>query len=193
MQVVVREPEAHQDAGYPQLLIEEADDGDGAAGTNVDRLPAKDAPHRLGGGADERIVGIDERRRGQVNQLDLRRDAPGAHAGNRLAELLQRFLRQLVRDQPHADLRGGARRDHGLGSLARKAAADAVDLQSRPGPETLEQRDLRLANQFLYFHLLVLVLLHVEWQTGPGRPLLGTGRTDAVVESRNQDVTVAVL
>src|ERR1035437_3738431 len=41
VQVVVGESETHHDAGDPQVAVEDADDGDGTAAADVDRLLAE--------------------------------------------------------------------------------------------------------------------------------------------------------
>src|ERR1700722_11798063 len=59
VKIVVRQTEAHQDGGALQLADEVADDGDGAAAADEDRLLAEDLVHGLGGGADKGVVGAD--------------------------------------------------------------------------------------------------------------------------------------
>ena len=65
-------------------------------------------------------------------------------------DLLGRFLRVLIRHQAGADLRDRFGRDDRLGALPREAAADAVYLEARSGPNTFEQRHSRFPDQFLH-------------------------------------------
>ena len=75
--VVVGQAEAHHDAGHAEMAVEVADDGNGAAGADEDRLLAPDLMERARGGLDVRIVDADQAGVAGVNQPHLDIDAGG--------------------------------------------------------------------------------------------------------------------
>src|ERR1035437_1633364 len=57
---VVGQAEAHHDAGHAQIAIKIANDGDGAAGADKDRVFSPDLFEGAGGGLDEGVVDADQ-------------------------------------------------------------------------------------------------------------------------------------
>ncbi len=89
--VVVWEAKTHQDAGDAEGTLEEADDGDGAAGPDIDGPAAEGFGEGGGSFGDQRMVGIDEGGRGGVVEAELGGDAGGGGGGDGGAELVDGF------------------------------------------------------------------------------------------------------
>ena len=75
--VVVGEAEAHHHAGNAQIAVKIADDGDGAAGADEDRLLAPDLAQGGGGSLNVGVIDPDQTGVAGVNQADLNIDAGG--------------------------------------------------------------------------------------------------------------------
>src|SRR5204863_9448277 len=121
---------------------------------------------------DDRIVGSHQRWSGAVNWLELRRDAFRTGGPHCCGELRSGFIGTLVGHKACADFGHRASRDHGLSPLAGEASANTVHLEGWARPETLEQRDVWLADEFACTHLLGGIVGFVERQTGPSLALL---------------------
>src|SRR5438105_69737 len=117
----------------------------------------------------------------------------GTRAAHGLLDLRCRFLGDLVGHQARADLGYCSRGDYGLRSFSDETAADTVDLQRRPCPEALEQRDAGLTHQLAGSHFVASVGGFVEGESRPGFPLLGARRPDLRVKSWNEDAAVAIF
>src|ERR1019366_1696271 len=66
VQVVVRQPEAHHDAGDAQVAVENSHDGNRPARADVHRLLAEDLLHGFGRRVDERVGGGGQRGRARA-------------------------------------------------------------------------------------------------------------------------------
>ena len=81
----------------PRSRIEVADDGDGAAAADEDRLLAEDVVHGRGGGADVGVVGGDDDGVAHVDEAHVERDAFGAEGLDVGLVLARRFRRESCR------------------------------------------------------------------------------------------------
>src|SRR5205807_8634361 len=104
----------------------------------------------------------------------------------------QHRLRPLVRDQPHADLRGRPRGDDGLGPRARIPAGDSVDLQRGTRPAALENAVPLFARRGLDPQALEVPLV-TKPQLGPGAPLRLAGRLHRSIVPGDGHAGLAVL
>jgi len=191
--VVVGQAEAHHDAGDAEMAVKVADDGDGAAGADEDRLLAPNLFQRPRGRLDVGVVDGNQAGVAGVNQAHFDIDAGGGdllhigfvegkgagrgHAGN----------------QAHGDLGEGFGGDDRLGAGADEAAGDAVHVEGGPRPGALQNAEADLADQRARADLGDAILLLVEGQAVPCGQLLGAGRNDVVVEAGDEDVAVLVL
>src|ERR1700678_2506968 len=75
VEIVIRQAEAHHDAGKAEMASEIAHDGDGAAGADEDRILAPNFVQSAGGGLDIGVVHGNQARLAGVNQAHLDVDA----------------------------------------------------------------------------------------------------------------------
>ena len=99
----------------------------------------------------------------------------------------------LLRDQPKADLGGGAGRDHRLGARAGEAAGDAMHFKRRPGPDALKHGIAALARQFRRTDLGPQELVCIEWQALPACFLGGRRGLNVVVDAGETDHALGVF
>ena len=125
--IVVGEAETHENARNAEGTLEEADDGDGAAGADIDGLATEGGGEGGGGFGDQRMAGIDEGGRGGVVEAEFGGDAGGGGGGNGGAELFDGFEGVLVGDEAGADFGIGLGGDDSFAAFADEAADDAVD------------------------------------------------------------------
>lgn len=189
--VVVGEAETHQDARDAERTQEETDDGDGAAGTDIDGLAAEGFGERRGGLGDERVTGVDDGGRGGVVEAELGGDAGRGGGGDGGAELVDGFQGVLVGDEAGADFGVGVGGDDGLAAFADEAADDAVDFESGAGPGAREDVEAGFAGEDGGADLGYAVVLFVEGEAGPGGEFFGGGGADGVVEAGDEQVAVA--
>src|SRR5579885_3081270 len=147
MQSIVGQAETHEDGGDSQMRGEVAHNGDGPSAAYEHGLAPKDVGESFRGHADRWMIRIDADGRRRAQDADA-----GLNAGRRvvlyeLFECRHDFVRFLIRNQPHADLRGGLCGDYGLRSRRRITAGDAVHFQRGPRPGALEYGISRLAGQ----------------------------------------------
>src|SRR5205823_9177892 len=63
VKIVIRKSEAHHDAGYTQELVEDADNRDASARSNVNGISSEGLLQSFGGRMDEGIIGVSQRGR----------------------------------------------------------------------------------------------------------------------------------
>jgi len=191
MAVVVRKAEAHENAGDAERSLEEADDGDGAAGADIDSLAAEGFREGGGGFGDERMVRVDDGGWGGVVEAEFGGDAGGGGGGDRLAELFDGFEGVLIGDQAGADFGVGLGGDDGLAAFADEAANDTVDFECGAGPGAHEDVEAGFAGEGGRSDFGEAVVLFVEGEAGPGAEFFGRGGADGVVEAGDEQVAVA--
>src|SRR5579872_362925 len=130
VKVVVGQAPSHQDAFQADRLLQRADDWNGAAGAGQDGRAAEGPFQGRLSGADKPALGRHHHGVAAVDETDLELDAGRCELQDALPIKLEYALPALLRDQPHADLRTGLGRNHGLGPLAGKAALYAIDRKS---------------------------------------------------------------
>src|SRR6266851_721364 len=136
VQPVIRQSDSRQDHGRASRG-ESRDDRDRSARARRHRPTPQHLLERLIEQLERWIVQLDLRRIRTVEKPDtygyvLRREALQGSF-----ELSLHGLELLIGHEPHADFGGRLGRNHGLGSLARESAEDAVNLERRQRPEPL--------------------------------------------------------
>ena len=132
VEVVVRETEAHQDAGDAEFALEEADDGDGAAGAHVDGGFLEGLGEGVGGGVEDGVIGIDDAGRAGAEEFEAAGYAAGRGLGDGGFEGGENGVRILAGDQAATDFGVGFSGDDRFEAFVDEAADDAVDFKGRP-------------------------------------------------------------
>ena len=189
--VVVGEAKTHENARNAEGTLEEADDGDGAAGADIDGLATEGGGEGGGGFGDQRMAGIDEGGRGGVVEAEFGGDAGGSGGGDGGAELFDGCDGVLVGDEAGADFGVGLGGDDGFAAFADEAADDAVDFEGGSGPGAHKHVVARFAGEGGGADFGAAVVFFVEGEAGPGGELFGGGRADGVVETGDEQVAVA--
>ena len=185
------EAKAQEDRLHAEFLLKRADDGDAAAAPGGDWGLAEGLLHGfmrclVGLGVGGRNVG-----HAPVEEFSVHLDGFRGHLLKVLREEFGDLLVVLVRHESHADFGVGARRDNGLGALARVAAPDAVDIAGGADARALNGGEAVLALQGRHADG-VHVLLLAEGRFVHGLALLGRNDLHIVVEARDGDVAVGV-
>ena len=172
-------PDAEEHARQAELLLERGHHGNRAAFTIEHRPLAEAMLDRTAGRLD---IGIVERRHpglAPVHARDrelhrLRRDLLDVGF-----EQITNLLGFLIRNEPHAHLRHGRGRNHGLGTFAGEAGKKPVHFERRPRPDAFEGGVASLAKQFWGAELLPILSL-VE---GKARELLRSSSVSGTTSS----------
>ncbi len=184
--VVVRKAEAHENTGDAERTLEETDDGDGAAGADIDGLAAEGGREGGGGFGDERMVWVDDGRRGGVVEAEFSGDAGGGGGGDSVPELFDGFQGVLIGDQAGADFGVSLGGDDGFAAFADEAADDAVNFEGGAGPGAHEDVEAGFTGEGGGPDFGEAVVLFVEGEAGPGAEFCGGGGTDGVVEAGDE-------
>ena len=96
VQVVVGQPEAHQDAGQAQFVLKKANNGDGSARSDEHCLIAEDLFHGSGCCFDERVGGIHHARGRAMKWFPFSGDARGANGCYGSSQLFACQFRSLI-------------------------------------------------------------------------------------------------
>ena len=93
------------------------------------------------------MIGIDDQARARRENVDRANDALGGMKGDEGLDSCDNCVRLLIGDQSERDFGGGGGRDYGLGSGAREAASDAVDLHRGARPDALKHASVGLSGE----------------------------------------------
>src|SRR5262249_48605881 len=102
-----------------------------------------------------------------MQRPEFSRNTSRASSAHGFLDLGLRLIRDLIGDEPRADLSRRSRWNHRLRSFTCKAAPNAVNLERRPRPKALKQRHARFSHQLARAHFLARVGGFIEWQTSP--------------------------
>ena len=193
VQVVVRQPKAHQDSGDLKVTLEVSHDGNRAAATDKDRLLAEYLAQSPSRRLDITIVRLHHDRVARMDQPDPQLNALGLYRLNIGLVLGKNLLRVHVGNQAEGDLGRGFRRNHGFRAGAGKTSGHSVYIHGGPGPGPLQHRKSRLPGKLPGSDFRSTIFLLVKRQALPGFELVGGRRGHLVIKTRNQDVAVRVF
>src|SRR5713101_915038 len=185
MEAIVWQSEPHQDGWNPQVGGEVSDNWNRSNAADEHGFLPEDIAEGLRGHMDGGMVRVHDDGRTGAQDPDFGFDAGRSLFLDEFLVGRDDFLRVLFGYQPDADLRRGARGDHGLGARGGESSGDAVHLKGGARPHTLQHAVAGFAGQPRRAHFVLQEFLLVKRQSGPAMFLGWIGRLDIIVDAWN--------